>query len=199
VQGSNGSTDFYGVIKKIIFIDFPPDKEVVLLQCDWFDVPPTNRNQSKGYKKDIYGIIDLGTTILRFKADPYILGIQAEQVFYVGDVKNPNWASAIKMNPCNVFAPSVLNDANLDDAAEGHEHADADVQEVADAGITVPEFDVPDAITSWCRNDDEGTHINVSFIKSLRPAEFDEDQVEYDADTDDDEAYVNDGHVGPLG
>jgi hypothetical protein len=78
VQGSNRSTDVYGVIKKIIFLDFPLDKEVVLLQCDWFDVSPANRNQSKGYKKDRYGIIDLDTTILRFKADPYILGIQAE-------------------------------------------------------------------------------------------------------------------------
>ena len=72
VEGSTGRTDFYGVIKKIIFLDFPPDKEVVLLQCDWFDVPPANRDQSKGYKKDIYGIIDLDTTIHRFKEDPYI-------------------------------------------------------------------------------------------------------------------------------
>jgi hypothetical protein len=54
VQGSTGSTDFYGVIKKIVFLDFPLDKEVVLLKCDWFDVPPANRNQSKGYKKDKY-------------------------------------------------------------------------------------------------------------------------------------------------
>ena len=198
VQEGTGSTDFYGVIKKIIFLDFPPDKEVVLLQCDWFDVPPANRNQSKGYKKDRYGIIDLDTTIHRFKEDPYILGIQAEQVFYVRDVKNPNWASAIKMNPRNLFAPSVLNGANVDDAAEGNERANADVQDVVDAGITVPEFNVPDEMTSWCRNDDEGTSVDVSVIQSIRPAEFDEDQVEYDADTDDDEAYVNDGHVAPL-
>src|SRR6266480_5242782 len=52
VKEGNGSTDYYGVIKKIIFLDFPPDKEVVLLKCDWFDVPTSNRNQSKGYKKD---------------------------------------------------------------------------------------------------------------------------------------------------
>jgi hypothetical protein len=198
VQEGNGSTDHYGVIKKIIFLDFPPDKEVVLLQCDWFDVPTANRNQSKGYKKDRYGIIDLDTTIHRFKEDPYILGIQAEQVFYVRDVKNPNWASAIKMNPRNLFAPSVLNGANVDDAAEGSERAEADVQDVVDAGITVPEFNLPDQMTSWCRNDDEGTSVDVSVIQSIRPAEFDEDQVEYDADTDDDEAYVNDGHVAPL-
>ena len=44
-EESTGRTDYYGVIKKIIVLDFPPDKEVVLLQCDWFDVPRANRNQ----------------------------------------------------------------------------------------------------------------------------------------------------------
>jgi hypothetical protein len=98
-----------------------------------------------------------------------------------------------------VFSPSVLNGANLDDAAEGPERGEADVHDVSDAGITVPEFDLPDEITSWCRIDDEGTHVDISVNNSLRPAEFDKDQVKYDADTDDDEAYVNDGHVAPLG
>ena len=39
---------------------------------------------------------------------------------------------------------------------------------------------------------------DVSVIQNIRPAEFDKNQVEYDADTDEDEAYVNDGHVAPL-
>ena len=71
-------------------------------------------------------------------------------------VKNPHWASAIKMNHTNFFAPSVLNGENLEDAAKGDERdgGDADVQDVVDAGITVPEFKVPDKMTSWCRNDD---------------------------------------------
>ena len=103
-----------------------------------------------------------------------------------------------KMNPRNLFATSVLNGANVDDDAEGNERADADIQDVVDAGITVPEFNVPDDMTSWCRNDDEGTSIDVSVIQNIRPAEFDENQVEYDAHTDEDEAYVNDGHVAPL-
>ena len=98
-------------------------------------MPHANRNQSKGYKKDRYGIIDLDTTIHRFKEDPYILGIQAEQVFSVRDVKNPTWASAIKMNPHNLFSTSVLNGANVDDAAEGNERADTDIQDIIDAGI----------------------------------------------------------------
>ena len=36
-------------------------------------------------------------------------------------------------------------------------------------------------------------------IDNIRPVEFEEVQIDYDDDTDDDEAYVNDGHVAPLG
>lgn len=54
--------------KKVCYVlDFPPDKEVVLFECDWFDVPPANRTESKGYKKDKYGITDLDTTLHRFQ------------------------------------------------------------------------------------------------------------------------------------
>jgi hypothetical protein len=193
---STGNIDYYGVIKKIIFLDYPPDKEVVLFQCHWFDVPPAHRSQSRGYKKDKYGIIDIDTTLSRFTGDPYILGLQAQQVFYVRDVKNPDWATVIKMNPRNLFAPSAINGVGLDEPAEADE-GEADVLDVVDTDITVP--DIPEDITSWCRNDVEGSSVDVSVIKNIRPAEFEEVQIESDDDTDDDEAYVNDGHVAPLG
>ena len=194
-----GNIDYYGVIKKIIVLDFPPGKEVVLFQCDWFDVPAANRTQSRGYKKDKYGIIDLDTTQRRFKGDPYILGLQAEQVFYVKDVKNPDWATVIKMNPRNLFAPSVLNGVGLDEAAVADESGDADVLDVVDAEIIVPEATVSDEITSWSRNDEEGTSVDASVIQNIKPVEFDDDLLESDDDLDDDEAYINDGHVAPFG
>ncbi|KAM3277482.1 hypothetical protein ACQJBY_045397 [Aegilops geniculata] len=198
-DATTGNIDYYGVIKKIIFLDFPPDKEVVLFQCDWFDVPPAKRTESKGYKKDKYGIIDLDTTLNPFQGDPYILGLQAQQVFYVRDVKNPDWAAVIKMNPRNLFAPSVLNGVGLDEAVEADEGGEADVLDVVDAEITVPKITVPEEITSWCRNDDEGSSVDVSVIENIKPIEFEDVQFESDDDTDDDEAYVNDGHVAPLG
>ena len=194
-----GNIDYYGVIKKIIVLDFPPGKEVVLFQCDWFDVPAANKTQSKGYKKDRYGIIDLDTSIHRFKEEPYILGLQAEQVFYVRDVKIPNWASVIKMNPRNLFAPSVLNGVGLDAAAEADEGGDADVLDVVDAEIVVPEITVPEEITSWSRNDEEGSSVDASVIQNIKPVEFEDVHFESDDDMDDDEAYINDGHVAPLG
>ena len=79
-------------------------QEVVLFKCDWFEVPPPGRNQNRGYKKDEYGFISVDITRLQYKDDPFILGIQAEQVYYAKDMKNQNWCSVIKMKPRNLFA-----------------------------------------------------------------------------------------------
>ena len=65
--------------------------------------------------------------------------------------------------------------------------------------LPVLEITVPEEITSWCRNDDEGSNIDVSVIENIKPVEFEDVQFVSDDDTDDDEAYVNDGHVAPLG
>ena len=112
-------------------------------------------------------------------------------------MKNPNWASVIKMNPRNLFAPSAINGVGLDEASEADE-GEADVLDVVDTEITVPS--TTEEITSWCRNDVEGSSVDVSVIENIRPVEFEEVQIKYDDDdTDDDDAYVNDGHVGPLG
>nr|TKW14652.1 hypothetical protein SEVIR_5G180500v2 [Setaria viridis] len=40
--------DWYGVPKKIITLDFPGEKEVILFECDWYDVPATTKNKSRG-------------------------------------------------------------------------------------------------------------------------------------------------------
>jgi hypothetical protein len=111
-------------------------------------------------------------------------------------VKNPDWATVIKMNPRNLFAPSAINGVGVDEAAEADE-GEADVLDVVDTEITVP--DTSEEITSWCRTDVEGSIVDVSVINKIRPVEFEEVQIESDDDTDDDEAYVNDGHVAPLG
>ena len=115
------------------------------------------------------------------------------------DVKIPNWASVIKMNPRNLFAPSVLNGVGLDAAAEADEGGDADVLDVVDAEIVVPEITVPEEITSWSRNDEEGSSVDASVIQNIKPIEFEDVHFESDDDMDDDEAYINDGHVAPLG
>jgi len=51
----------------------------------------------------------------------------------VRDVMNPDWATLIRMNPCNLFAPSAINEeaAEADDGEE-------DILDVGGAPITAP-------------------------------------------------------------
>ena len=121
---SSASMEWYGVIKKILTLDFPSEKEVVLFQCDWYDVPAPSKNKSRGYRRDQYGIIDVDTTRFRYLNDPYILGTQAEQVFYVKGAKKSEWSTVVRMKPRNLFSmPEPLdteNEGQLDiDSLEG--------------------------------------------------------------------------------
>jgi hypothetical protein len=92
------------VLRKIIFLDFPGEKEVMLFQCVWFDVPAASTSKSRGYNKDQYGVIDIDITQFRYSDEPYILSTQAEQVFYAGDAEKPNWCSVLRVQPRNLFA-----------------------------------------------------------------------------------------------
>ena len=101
---SKRNTDWYGVIKKIISVQFLGGKEVMMFQCDWFDVPAPSKNKGTGYSEDQYGIIDIVTACLTYSDDPYIMATQAEQVFYVNHTKKSNWCSIVRIKPRNLFS-----------------------------------------------------------------------------------------------
>ncbi|WVZ49850.1 hypothetical protein U9M48_001175 [Paspalum notatum var. saurae] len=170
---STGNIDWYGVVKKIILLDFPNEKEVVLFKCDWYDVPAANRNIGRGFKKDKYGIIDIDTTRLRYLEDPYILGTQAEQVFYVKGTKNPNWSTVVRLKPRNLFAmPDALDVDN-----EGELDSDALDVGVQDMNIAHTELDM----TTWTeRQEEESCHL------------------QFEDDEEEDDTYIDDGHVAPA-
>nr|TKW21368.1 hypothetical protein SEVIR_4G163000v2 [Setaria viridis] len=52
---TTGNIDLYGVVKKIYALDFQTQKEVILFQCDWYDVPAASR--SKGSKKQDWSTV----------------------------------------------------------------------------------------------------------------------------------------------
>ncbi|KAG2597810.1 hypothetical protein PVAP13_5KG308421, partial [Panicum virgatum] len=58
--------NWYGVIKRMNSLEFPGQKEVILFQSDWFDVPGTTTNRGRGYNKDQFGVIDIDTTRYRY-------------------------------------------------------------------------------------------------------------------------------------
>ncbi|TVU13762.1 hypothetical protein EJB05_37188, partial [Eragrostis curvula] len=61
-DGTTGNMNWYGVIKRMISLEFPGQKEVILFQCDWYDVPTATSNRGRGYNKDQFGVIDIDTT-----------------------------------------------------------------------------------------------------------------------------------------
>ena len=105
------------------------------------------------------------------------------------------------MNPRSLFAPSAANAEGLAEATEPAEAvepsvADAHILDVGVGEIVVP--NITEEITSWHRSGVEGSSGDVSVIENIKPVEFEEIQYESEEDMDEDEAYINDGHVAPL-
>jgi hypothetical protein len=108
---STGNMDWYGMVQTIIALDFPDGKEVAQFQCDWYDVPSDPNKNGRGYIKDRHGIIDIDTTHFQYYTKPYILRIQAEQVFFVNNVKKLGWCSVVRMLPRTIFSMPEEADA----------------------------------------------------------------------------------------
>nr|TKW03210.1 hypothetical protein SEVIR_7G009200v2 [Setaria viridis] len=53
---------WYGVIRRMISLEFPAHKEVGLFHCDWYDVLAASTSRSRGYSREKYGVIDIDTS-----------------------------------------------------------------------------------------------------------------------------------------
>lgn len=79
------------------------NKSVMLFQCDWFEVPPQGRSQSRGYKKDEYEFVCVDITQLHYKSDSLILGSHAQSVYYVKHGQSEKWHSVIRVRPRHFY------------------------------------------------------------------------------------------------
>lgn len=192
-DATTGDIDWYGVVKKIYALDFPTQKEVILFHCDWFDVPAASRSKGRGFKKDQYGIIDIDTTRLRYLNEPYILGMQAQQVFYVKGSKKPDWCTVIKMNPRNVLV--MPEPASTDSEEEiDIDSLDVGVGDMIDSGRH-------EELTNWTRPGIEGVTGDTSVIEKALAESVPEPRAIGLADEeeeDDAEDYIDDGYVAPV-
>ena len=81
-EHENATVDFYGILKDVIQLNYMFNYRAVLFKCDWFDTNVKKKKSSKGLQ--LY-FIDVSHKW--YESDPYILAIQAHQVFYVNDHK----------------------------------------------------------------------------------------------------------------
>jgi hypothetical protein len=108
-DSSTGNMAWYGVLQKIITLDFANEKEVVLFQCDWYDVPAATTSKGRGYNKDEYGVIELDISRYRYTSEPYILATQAELVFYAEISSKPSWTRVEQANELRVFRLALIH------------------------------------------------------------------------------------------
>lgn len=91
-------TDFYGVLKDIIALEYIDNKRVFLFKCDWWDV----RNKT-GIRRDQY-FTSVNVSKKWYEDDQFVLATQASQCFYLSDTKwRGTWQVVQRVDPRNVF------------------------------------------------------------------------------------------------
>ena len=94
------SIDFYGVVRDVIELLYLGGNQVFLFKCDWWDVS----NPKTGILKDKYNFVSVNVTKIRYKEDPFVLACQAEQVFYLNDMKlGKNWRVVQRTKPRAIY------------------------------------------------------------------------------------------------
>ena len=84
---SEGGHDFYGQVENVIVLTYQNNCRVVLFQCRWFgDQDPRKSTRNDNNLTSVYVAKEW------YKDEPFILGTQAKQVFYLEDnVNGPDW------------------------------------------------------------------------------------------------------------
>ena len=101
-----GNVDYFGVLLEIIELHYLDGLRVFMFKCDWIDV----FNRGRGIKTDIYGFTCVNFSQFLRTNEPFILASQAQQVFYVKDVLDPNWYVVQKTHPRDLYDMQIEED-----------------------------------------------------------------------------------------
>ncbi|KAK9097489.1 hypothetical protein Sjap_022986 [Stephania japonica] len=120
---------YYGVIRKILMLDFRYFVEPVFL-CDWANVSFGIR------KEDGFILVNLHDGLWQFKNDPFILASQAKQVFYSKESPTSHWYVVLK-------APSRgFHDLEAFDESMYASHSPLDMSSIDVCNVDVDESHV---------------------------------------------------------
>ncbi|XP_059638836.1 uncharacterized protein LOC132281118 [Cornus florida] len=87
-----GKVSYYGVLKDILLLDYHTFK-VPIFDCEWANI----RNGIK--VEDGFVLVNLHEGQSQFQSDPFILALQAKQVFYSREDETSNWYVVLKAPP----------------------------------------------------------------------------------------------------
>jgi hypothetical protein len=94
---------YFGKLIEVIEVEYFDKTKYILFKCKW-----ANSTRGKGYKEDEYDFIFVNFKNLAHKGEmitdePYVLMSQVDQVSYVTDERDRNWACDVKTKPRNVY------------------------------------------------------------------------------------------------
>lgn len=144
---------YYEKLTSIIELQYYDGTRYVLFKCDWADI-----TINRGYKEDEFGIPLVNFNRLihtgdRLNDDPFVLASQVSQVYYVEDVRHPNWLVVVKTKPRHVF--DVGQGEGHDDDVGGYRE-----NEPFNLNINQDPLGVSNDNVECARNDVEGIEVN---------------------------------------
>ena len=155
IKGSNyseSSSDFYGRLIEVIQLEYPalPIKRTVLFKCEWFD--PVANVGMKIHKN--YNLVDINHKRRFNKNEPFILAMQACQVYYtpypsLKRDKSDWWAV------CKVKSRPFIGAPTTDLAFQEDDITDSPISPVVEVDIAGPLND-PTGMLVHMLEDEEG-------------------------------------------
>nr|GMD66202.1 hypothetical protein CCACVL1_09462 [Ipomoea batatas] len=170
-DADTGNLDYFGVLTDIIQLNYQGGNNVILFKANWWDV-----YHKTGFKVDKFGFPMVNITRKLQTDEPYVLASQAEQVYYVSDIKEPNWHVVVKTKPRDFYDLP-------DDVVE-----DEPCQENENFGFTIQGSNLEDDnnVTVLHRPDLDATTVEVS-SSNINTMSIEEDETDSDGD-----AFIND-------
>lgn len=141
---------YYGKLVNVVKVQFQDAFKVILFNCEWYDT----ENKNNRVKRD-YHLTSVDINSRWYIDDPYVLAIEAHQVFYLDDPKlGDPWKVVQRIQPRHVWDVPEKEDieddrssANID---ENMEYDDGDTNMEGEVQVENDEID-----TSLVRNDVE--------------------------------------------
>lgn len=146
-EHENQSKEFFGVLEEILELTYVGFKRVILFKCNWF-----HNGYFKGDK--FFQVVDFKKQW--YQNEPYVLAIQASQVFYVQDTESRGDLHVVQnVDHRHIWDAGMFNTNDLDPNNDSNENGNVYQQnECTNIVIDVDELDC-----SQLNRDDEHDEI----------------------------------------
>ncbi|XP_062094208.1 uncharacterized protein LOC133800269 [Humulus lupulus] len=109
---------YYGVLIEILQLSFVLDRKVFLFRCKWYNSNPKGRSIVVDHN-----LTSINTSTDWYSNEPFILATQAQQVFYLLDMKRgSNWRIVQKVNHRSIYdIPEIIEETVNNDVFQEEE------------------------------------------------------------------------------